>query len=111
MTESKEEVVIQGLETDIPDHQIDHVIGQRKGKEQLHPSGHHQKKRNHREKSGAANKDESSEEKTEKRRSKDKERNREIEKEIERRKEKEKQREKEKERQREREREREKEKQ
>ena len=48
-TESEEEVVIQGLGTDVPVHQIDHVIGQRKGKEQLHPSGHHQKKRNHRE--------------------------------------------------------------
>ena len=48
-SESKEEVVIQGLGTDVPDHQINHVIGQRKGKGQLHPSGHHQKKRNHRE--------------------------------------------------------------
>jgi len=43
---SEEEVVVQSLGTDVPDHQTDHVIGQRKGKELLHLSGHHQKKRN-----------------------------------------------------------------
>ena len=50
-TGSEDEVVVQGLRTGVPDHQIDHVIGQRKGKEQLHLSGHRQKKRNPRERS------------------------------------------------------------
>ena len=40
---SEEEVVVQGLRTDVPDHQTDHVIGQRKGKNQLHLKGHYQK--------------------------------------------------------------------
>ncbi|RMX52737.1 hypothetical protein pdam_00022405 [Pocillopora damicornis] len=105
-------VDVQGLESDVLDHESNHVAGPKKGRELI------LEKKAPKEKAEAVEKPESlkeksrekSEERSEKTRSKDKEKTRESEKERERRKEKERQREKEKQREKEREREKEKEK-